>query len=597
MTNKLKYPNLIITATCVVAIIAFAAYLLIGMYPDVLTTAQDRNIYAGDSLFFSERLAQPFGLMQYIGAYLTQFFYNPAVGASILIAIWVATAFVGIKAFRLQGLWRALMIVPAACLLASILDLGYWIYCLNICGYWFSQSAGLLCLLLLLWTANTTPRRFRMAWYVVIGFAAFPVFGWISYLFAICLALSQFGKDGGRRTTPTWIDSTGIILAVVAPLIFRALLYRGMQWDCIYQAGFPVFETSTDSSLRPSIPFFIMAGTIVILSFAKVLPAMKKVPSCIAYIIVGGVSAYGVWTSIFKDDNYIYEMQMTQAAMDDDWKGVIGVAEKTKTPSRTMVMLKNIALMNTEELGERSFELGNSGEEINNPDSLNVNIMQIASALIYYNYGKINYSMRWSMEFGVEYGFSPYLLKMLIRCAEITGEKKLAERYLERLNSFVYYSDWKPAPASPVVKELWNAFPDYLDSDDNSCERYIISTLSKSGIESTKLLAEQAVLYSMILRDPERFAYALYAYAKANKAEYLPREFEEAYCLFADKNPQRFPYRIKVRKESEEKYMSFLESGNRYSQYCSDESDLKEMMRDEWGGTYCWFNAFGRNEY
>lgn len=597
MKNKLKYPNLIITATTIVALIAFAVYVLTGMYPDVLITAQDRNIYSGDSLFFSEQIARPFGLLQYVGAFMTQFFYYPALGASILIVIWVAISFVGIKAFRLQGMWRALMIVPVACLLASIVDLGYWIYCLNICGYWFSQSVGILCLLLLLWAANTTPRRFRMAWYVVVGFAAFPVFGWLSYLFTICLALSQFGKDGNRKTTPTWIDSTGIILAVVAPLIFRALLYRGILFEDITDAGFPFFKTSTNISMRPSIPFFILTGVTIFLSLGRILPAMKKVPASLSYLVVGVASAYGVWTSIFKDDNYIYEMQMTQASMNDDWKGVISIAEEAKQPSRTMVMLKNVALMNTGELGERSFELSNDGAEINSADTLDVNIMQIASGVVYYNYGKINYAMRWCMEFSVQYGFSPYHMKILARCAEITGEKELSKRYTERLNGLLFYRDWKPSPASPAVKELYSAFPDALDTDENSCERYLISILSRSNKEDSKLVSELAVFYSMILRDPGRFAYALYNYARLNKTEYIPREYEEAYCLFVDKNPGKFPYRIKISQETMERYKSFWDNGNRYAEYGYGEEGIKEALRDEYGDTYWWFNAFGRNMY
>lgn len=587
----------IASAAVAVALISYAAYILIGVYPDVLFTAQDRNIFAGDALFFHETIAKPFGFFQYIGGFLTQFFYYPALGASLLIAIWTAIFFLGVKVFRLKGLWRSLMIVPVACLLASTVDLGYWIYCLNISGYWFSQSLGLLTMLLLLWAARCTPRRLRIAWYAVVGFALFPVFGWFSYLFSLCLLFSQFEKSGESKSTPTFIDSIGVVLSIVSPLIFHALLFRDIPLDDVFHGGFPFFKTSTNASQTPSIPFYILTIATLITSLGAVLPSVKKVPAFATHIIVGALSAFAVWGSMFHDDNYLYEMQMTQATMNDDWGGVISVAEQTKTPSRTMVMLKNIALMNTGELGKRSFELGNDGIEINNTDSLNVNIMQIASPVIYYNYGKVNYSMRWCIEFGVSYGYSPYYMKMMARCADTTGEKELAERYTERMNRMLFYRDWKPAAASPIVKELQGAFPDVLDSDDNSCERYLITILSRARKDDSPIVSELSLFYSMILREPSRFASALYDYARLSKDDYLPREYEEAYCLFMDKNPDKFPYRVKITDDTKARYASFWDTGNRLAGYGYDEDGLREAMREDLGGTYWWFNAFGRTMY
>lgn len=300
---------------------------------------------------------------------------------------------------------------------------------------------------------------------------------------------------------------------------------------------------------------------------------------------------------MFQNDNYIYEMQMVQATMNDDWQGVIHVAEKTKTPSRAMVMLKNIALMNTGELGERSFELGNSGVEIYNPDSLNLNIMHIACPVIYYNYGKVNYSMRWCMEFAVPYGFSPYYLRNLVRCAEATGEKKLAKRYMDRLHSMAYYSDWKPSPTSAIVKELHTVFKDALDSDDNNCERYLISTFAKVYKKDSPLITELALFYAIILRDAALFCDSFYDYAKAYKGDYVPVGYEEAYCLFVQRFPDRFPYRVKITQQTADKYKQFMATGNQMAEYMPSDEAIGQEMFEQWGDTYWWFNAFGRHTY
>lgn len=594
--NKQRINNLAVVAVTSVALVVFAVYVLIGLYSDVLLTAQDRNIFATDTLFVGETMAQPFGLFKYIGAFLTQFFYYPALGASLLIVVWLASVFAGIKAFRLKGMWRALMIIPVACLLASMVDLGYWIYCLNITGYWFSQSVAFLCLLLLLLAANSTPRKFRCGWYV-IAFLLFPLLGWFSYIFAVCFALSQFERNGEVKTTPAWYDATGVILVLMAPVFFRLVMYGGIYVDEIYKAGFPFFETTTNSSLRPSIPFFVLAASLLVISLGKTLPQPKKMPAWAAYLVVGAVSAIGVCNVIFTDDNYRYEMRMTQAVLNNDWQGVIKVAEKTTTPSRTMVMLKNIALMNTGELGARSFELRNNGIEIKNPDSLYVNIMQIAAPVVYYNYGRINYAVRWSMGFGVSYGFSPYYLKLMANCAEASGEKELADRYAGRLNGFLFYRDWKPAQASPVVKELQSSYTDIIDSDDSRLEAYIMSVLSVPQKKDSQLITELSVFNSMLLSDVMQFSESLYSFAQKCDDDYLPQSYEEAYCLFVDKVPDAFPYRITISDATTQKYKSFQADCSRYAQYGHDQKSIGEMLKNEWGNTYWWYNAFAPKKY
>ena len=116
------------------AFIAFVAYIL-HINQEVLYTAHDRSEFISGAPFFHTLMSKPFGLIQYVGAWLTQLFYYPALGAGVLAAIWALIFCVGIKAFRLHGNTSALMLLPVACLLASIVDLGYWIYIFTVFFY------------------------------------------------------------------------------------------------------------------------------------------------------------------------------------------------------------------------------------------------------------------------------------------------------------------------------------------------------------------------------------------------------------------------------------------------------------------------------
>ena len=110
MNHKFKISSVAFYIS-LLAFIAFAVYILC-INQEVFYTAHDRSEFVFGAPYFNTLMSKPFGLMQYVGAWLTQFFCQPVVGSSILVAIWVAIYFVGVKAFRLQGSASALMLLP-----------------------------------------------------------------------------------------------------------------------------------------------------------------------------------------------------------------------------------------------------------------------------------------------------------------------------------------------------------------------------------------------------------------------------------------------------------------------------------------------------
>lgn len=143
------------------AFILFVVYILY-INQEVFYTAHDRSEFIFGAPFFHALVSKPFGLIRYVGAWLTQLFCHPGVGTAVLLTIWALIFYVGIKAFRLKANASALMLLPIACLLTSVVDLGYWVYVSTIRGYWFSQSVGYLLMLLLLWAARCTPRKWHL---------------------------------------------------------------------------------------------------------------------------------------------------------------------------------------------------------------------------------------------------------------------------------------------------------------------------------------------------------------------------------------------------------------------------------------------------
>jgi hypothetical protein len=536
--------------------------------------------------------------MQYVGAWLTQLFYHPAVGSAVLVVIWTLIFIVGAKAFQLKSSASALMLLPIACLLTSVVDLGYWVYISTIRGYWFSQSVAYLIMLLLLWAARQTPRKWHLAWYL-IGFCIYPLLGWFAMLFVLCLALCE---------KPTWREIVGIILLLFTASVWHTQFYSNLKFDDVVFAGLPRFITPVDRSDHLSIPFWVLGAVSVGIAMGGHYLTTKGQWSMVngqrSMIPVLCAVAGIVFTSsqMYYDNNYIDEMRMVRYADDDNWKEVLSLAEENRQPTCTMVFLKNLALMNATPhsqkeneggLLDRSFKLGNDAVNINTPDSLHVTLLEIASPLVYYNYGLMNEAIRLNFEDGIQYGFSPFLLKTLTRCALAVGDKELVERYTTILHHHPFYRNWQPAPVTEKIRELERAYPDEIIGAQRS-ESYIVNSVSLWSDSVSKVASEQALFYSMLRCDSRRFWASLRNWVKTHMDDVFPLHAQEAYILFMDKAPEKKRMMLPVQQDVYDRYLKFWDTLQKLGKPGRNLGDVGEQMRDEFGDTYWWYNVFGR---
>jgi hypothetical protein len=523
-------------------------------------------------------MSKPFGLMQYVGAWLTQLFYHPVLGAAVLVVIWALIFYVGAKAFRLQGSASALMLLPVACLLTSIVDLGYWIYISPIRGYWFSQSIGYLVMLLLLWAARFTPRKWHLAWYL-LGFCIYPLLGWFALLFVLCLVLTE---------KQTWREFLGIVLLIFTACIWRTQFYSNLRYDDVIMAGLPRFETPLDYSEHLSYPFWALGAISVLILMCSRYFSKWFVP--VLCVVVGIIIPSSF---MFNDRSYFDEMRMVRYAESDNWHEVLDVVAENPKPTTTMVFLKNVALMNEGGLLDRSFKMGNISYPITNPDTLHVSLLSIASPVVYYNYGMVNEAFRLNFEMSIQNGFSPFYLKMLSRCALAAGNKEQVARYTNLLHHHPFHGSWQPAPVSANVKELKQSYPDEISGVENS-DSYIVNSISLWSKSDSKVASEQALFYSMMSCDSRRFWPSLRNYVKLHVNEFFPLHAQEAYILFMDKAPEEKRMMIPVEQSVFEHYKQFCEALERHVKPGLKLGKVAESMFKEWGDTYWYYYFFGR---
>ena len=296
---------------------------------------------------------------------------------------------------------------------------------------------------------------------------------------------------------------------------------------------------------------------------------------------------------MYYDRNYIEEMRMVRLASNDNWQEVLKMAEANKKPTSTMVFLKNIALMNEGGLLDRSFKLCNDAVDINNPDTLHVTLLDIASPLVYYNYGMMNEAIRLNFENAIQAGFSPFYLKMLCRCAQAVGDKKLVERYTTILHHRPFYGNWQPAPVTTKIKELMKCYPDELTGVENS-DSYLVNGISLWYESDSKVASEQALLYAMLRCDSRRFWPSLRNYVKLHLDEQFPVHAMEAYILFMDKAPEEKRMMLPVEQSVFDRYKLFWSTLEEKAKPGMTLEKVGEEMREEFGDTYWWYNLFGR---
>ena len=580
MIGKNKVSGAILYAS-LLTFILFVVYILY-FNQEVFYTAHDRSEFIFGTPFFNTLLSKPFGLMRYAGAWLTQLFYYPAFGSAVLAAIWILIFLVGAKAFRLQGSASALMLLPVACLLTSVVDLGYWVYISRIRGYWFSQSVGYLLLLLLLWVARQTPRKWHLVWYV-LGFCLYPVLGWFALLFVLCLMLSE---------KITWRECVGLFVLIFTAGIWHTQFYSNLKVDDVVLAGLPRFETPLDNSEHLTYPFWALGAVSIIIP----LCSRYLNTSMFKWIVPLLCTVAGVtftWSQMFHDQNYIDEMRMVRFAEDDNWQKVLQIAKDNKRPTTTMVFLKNVALMNEGGLLDRSFKTGNIGFPVTNPDSLHVSLLNIASPIVYYNYGMINEGIHLNFENAIQSGFCPFYLKTLSRCALAKGDKELIERYTTILHHHPFYGNWQPALVTETVKSLQDCFPDEITGVENS-DSYIVNTISAWSDSVSKVASEQALFYAMIHCDSHRFWPALRNYLKLHEGEDFPVHAQEAYILFMDKAPEEKRMMLPVEEDIYNRYKQFKKVLSQRMKPGLTFGKVAESMREEWGDTYWYYYIFGR---
>lgn len=589
---------------------ALAWVMLVVNNSDYLFMVQERSLFSDTEVFFNERMQTVQGLLQWAGCYLTQFFYHPALGASMLIGIWLLTFYAMKRTFKVSNALSFVLLIPIVALLCSVIDLGYWFYYVKSPGYWFAQSLGVLITVMAVWAGRLADRFawLKPAWMAVWTVLAYPLVGWYALLGTLVMAAEGVMRHGAAKESAKWC--VAVLLIGGAPLIWYNF-YTTIRIEDLWIAGLPLFISEKAYSFLPTLPFVLVGCTLVALAATgKWHGSIEGIRPKTLTVLSMAVMAVCVWLTNrvnFDDYNYHAEIRMYRAVDEQRWNDVLDeMADIPDTPTRQMVMFKNIALMNTGEMGTKMFKYANTGKLPHVYDSLHVHMVQTAGSMIYYQYGKANFAYRWCVENGVEFGYKVDDLKLMARCSMLSGEPVLAMKYINLLKTTTFHREWAEryekmiaertdlaqTPEFGTISHLRH-FKNITDGDQGLCEMYILSYFANTMNKDDSVLQEVTLAYSLIQKDIQLFWPRFFLYATLNEQKQMPIHYQEAAYLYGHLEKEVDISKMPFDKERiVNRYNQFGQVSQAYLRQGLSTAQVGEAMKASFGDTFWWFYYF-----
>ena len=483
-------------AVWLLALAAIACALLV-YEKAFLWKVQEMNLFLNTSLYFKQQMVVSGGLLTYVGTFFTQFLHHPLVGVLLLCAWWLLLMGLVKRTFQVPDKWAALMLIPIALLLLTIVDMGYWVYFLKLRGHFFVATIGCTAVVALLWCFRSLPKRYylRTIFLLVVAAASYPLMG--IYGLATVLLMAVWSWRIEPRSKAIINSVLALVCLVAIPLLYYRQVYHETNLSNIYYTALPLYYLRTEYH-QYYIPYYLLLLYFVVMAFipwsrtesvevANQKPTEAVEPQPLKKgkkqqpkktkqgkagkrsfsdskwyrivaahgwsIIIVALLAIGVFHFWYKDSNFHRELRMQLCIDKLDWEGVVNeAAAQEEEPTRAIVMMKNLALFR---LGRQSTEMYNfrngskrstfpkaDGDTFDQDTHFDVRMMQVIGMLIYYQYGKLNDCARLSMEMGVEYDWRAEYYKYLVRCAILDGDKPLAKKYIHILKQTTFFRDW-----------------------------------------------------------------------------------------------------------------------------------------------------------
>lgn len=574
---------------------------------EFLFRVQELSLWLPTKVYFDERMLVPGGLMSYIACFLTQFFYYPMLGSLIYVALLLVVQWLTIKVFQIPACHALLALIPGVLIVCCSMEAGYWIFQIKTQGYFFSMLVGFLFALSVMRLYQLVKGWWRYVVVVAIAAMGYPFFGFYASLALVGIALWTLRENEEGRGMVALLC---VAAAVTTPILYYSV-YEQTRFVDMFTVGMPAFEFSK-RDVFTWIPYILLYLFPLVMPFvplkrseegvAKKVLLMENVALMALIVALGLVFWY-------RDPNFRAEIKMNHAMERLEWRKALDIAKAQKqTPTRLIVLNKNLALLKLGKAGDEMFHYLDGGEAPDSP--LQIRLMQVGGKMLYYHYARMNFCYRWCLEDAVEYGWKVDYLKYMVRTSLISGEPALAQKYINTLKKTLFYRGWAEkyekmvGDPSLIAKDREMAsilplyqYEDQLDGDNSLVEIYLLNYFAHSYSDlSTPMFDEAALMCALTLKDIPTFWNCFFRYANSHKTDRMPTHYQEAALLYGNLEKNVDISKMPFDKTVKMRFQDFMRFAQKHAvENVERDPEAKKLFYDRYGNTFWYFYFFIRD--
>jgi hypothetical protein len=560
--------------------------LFFGIFAGYVEYYQEKlSLFVFSRDYLNASLTQPGSMLVYLGRFLTTFYYYPVAGA-IFISLTICLIMYMISKIisSLSGKGSILLTLLFGTLF-FILQTNY--------HYLLYNSLGVLLQLVLLYLTIRYLKGFLPViifpfWYFITG-----GFAWIfAIMYTLYLVLKSIKKEWFK------IISLFVLTFIIIYLLKEFFLFQPFKTLMI----FPFSDKDTGTQFRLFIPIIVLIILLPLIQKIKIgLPVWTRQKDPVKITILSLVSLILVCTSAVLRFDKVYKeyFQAENLFCQGRFNEVIRYITNHPTTNRLTIYLNNIALCETGRLNDQLFHFPQSpdGQSLFLKWEMSGEVLR-RGAYFYYTTGMINEAQRWAYENMVMKGIAPEDLRMLIKTEIISGNYKVASKYISILKKTVFYRneakdfekllfDEKSIESRPEfgLKRKEKIEHDFFSITDNPYVN-IEKALSVDSLNCK--LFEYKMAYLMLNKDYAGIASGL-ARLESLGFKKIPVHLQEA-AMVCRMSGSALPDmgNLKIDSQIEARFNQFLQT---FQSYGNNLKTAQPFLKQKFGNTF-WYYGF-----
>lgn len=583
---KIFSTDKLLSLTFGVIVFLFFAFL----YPFHLNYQEQYQLFLFSADYFFQLVAKPGGFSDYMGNFLTQFYFYSWVGAIILAILLTVLQRLVWSVSRQMG--ARLEFIP----LTFIPSLLYW-------GLLCDENyllGGLVVVLIVAGFIKAYMQFENIPLRIAFLLISIPLLFWLCggafLLLPLFVLIKEISERKMNNIQLAGITLGSLLLSLVIPLLSKNLFLQYPMQQVWIGANFYRFPVT--------IPLAIAAiGLLIIITpfILRILTSRVKINRIslilsiqLVVLVIGGGVFISRSVDMEKEEVMAYDFNVRMRK----WDRVIKLADKKSPSGPLSVTCLNLALAKQGLLAERMFSYYQNGVSGLLPDFTRDYTIPTIAGEVYYHLGMINTAQRYAfeaMEALPDYQKSARSIKRLAETNLINGNYAVAEKYLRMLQKTFYYRSWASNALLSMKDEKlieqhseWGWLRQCRTKEDflfSEAEKDMMLGILFTQNKNNQMAYEYLMAYTLLSKDLEHF-WQYFPLGASLNYQSIPKSYQESLVYIwgtMNNDPsQEIPYQVSP--AAKQRFVAF--------QNIASQANPEPKLREGFSDSYWYYLNF-----